>query len=64
MICCFNGLFQGLIAQRFADLDFKDDGEIELPAFIFGLMSWVGFQDDEDEEEEEAEAGTKAAGEN
>jgi Ca2+-binding EF-hand superfamily protein len=38
-----------LMAKRFAELDFNEDGSVELGEFIFGIVSWVSFMDDDDD---------------
>jgi Ca2+-binding EF-hand superfamily protein len=40
-----------LLEKRFTELDFDGDGDILLPEFMYGMVSWVGFADDIDEEE-------------
>ena len=40
-----------LLEKRFTELDFDGDGDILLPEFMYGMVSWVGFADDVDENE-------------
>ena len=42
-----------VLEARFKELDFDGDGDIMLPEFMYGMVSWVGFADDLDEEEAE-----------
>jgi Ca2+-binding EF-hand superfamily protein len=38
---------QLLLEQRFAELDFNHDGNINFPEFLYGFVSWVGFDTEE-----------------
>lgn len=49
-----------VLEARFKELDFDGDGDIMLPEFLYGMVSWVGFADDIEEEQEEAEQAAKA----
>lgn len=35
------------VQQRMAELDFDNNAEIEFPEFIFGIASWVGFEEED-----------------
>lgn len=37
-----------VLEARFAELDFNLDGDIELPEFLYGVVSWVGLLDEEE----------------
>lgn len=43
---------QDVLEARFKELDFNGDGDIMLPEFVYGMVSWVGFGEDDDEDEE------------
>merc|ERR1712228_424733 len=36
-----------LIEQRFKELDFDGDKNIEFPEFVWGITAWVGMDDDD-----------------
>lgn len=46
-----SGSDQEILEERFKELDFNADGKVELPEFIFTMVSWVGFQDEEEDDE-------------
>lgn len=37
-----------LLEARFAELDFNGDGGVNFPEFMYGFVSWVGFNDEEE----------------
>ena len=43
-----------IMEKRFKELDFNGDGDIELPEFLYGMVSWVGFTDEDEHEDEPA----------
>lgn len=51
-----------LTEERFAELDFDNDGTCTFREFLFAMFSWVGIDDDDEEEDEDEEAGGAAAG--
>jgi len=34
-----------VLEERFKELDFNGDGDVELKEFLYGVVSWVGFMD-------------------
>merc|ERR1712154_375546 len=50
-----------LIEERFKELDFDGDKNIEFPEFVWGITAWVGMgdKDFEDEEFEDEDANTE-----
>jgi len=47
-----SGFDAEIVDSRMKELDFNNDKEIDFPEFIFGIVAWVGYDDDDDESEQ------------
>jgi Ca2+-binding EF-hand superfamily protein len=42
-----------VLEQRFKELDFNGDGDVEFKEFLYGVVSWVGLMDDVEESDDD-----------
>lgn len=53
------------VAQRFAEMDYDENGQCSFKEFLLAFVDWVGIsEEEEDEEEEDEEEGAEGAKEN